>query len=322
MARASYEFTANEPVLEGYVSGPINDRLSVRFALQYEDMLGGYVHDLAPATTYTTLDVSNGFAATVHNVPAPQRNAPQEKDLVGRFTAKYKITDDLTDTLKATFDRYNVVDATWNSITFFCPLGFRQTDPSEGCGKNFDVYQNPLPPEIAVTNPITARHGGQLYQDYYSEAVSDDLKYEGQKLSVDWLTGYHHFVNYFEGDYDLTGAVNSPAGTWGIEKSQYQAVSTELRGQSKFSGPVNFMAGFLYQSTLLNFNQFVIFPGGLSDLSLHTQDEYITVEKLSQTNGQTYSGFGQVIWDITPTINVTGGVRYTHETKNSFFIQP
>jgi iron complex outermembrane receptor protein len=320
--RASYELTAQEPTLEGYVSGPITDRLSIRFALEYEDMLGGYVRNLAPATTYTTLDVSNGFAPTVHTVPAPIRDAPQEKDLVGRFTVKYLLTDDLTNTLKATFDRYNVIDATWNDITFFCPLGFRQTDPSEGCGKNWDIYQNPLPPEIAATNPITARHGGQLYQDYYSEAVSDDLKYEGQKLSLDWLTGYHHFVNYFEGDYDLTGAVDSPAGTWGIEKSQYQAVSTELRGQSKFSGPVNFMAGFLYQSTLLDFNQFVIFPGGLSNLALNNQDDYVTVEKLSQTNGQTYSGFGQVIWDITPTINVTGGVRYTHETKDSFFIQP
>ncbi|QUD90396.1 TonB-dependent receptor [Phenylobacterium montanum] len=322
MLRASYEFTANQPTIEGYLSGPITDRLSVRLAIQYSDMLGGYVKNLAPATTYTTLDVSNGFAASVHNVPAPTRDAPQEKDLVGRFTAKYRVSDALTDTVKATLDQYRVVDATWNSLTFFCPLGARQTDPGEPCGKNYNVYQNPLPPEIARTNSIAGRHGGQLYQDYDSEAVSNDLKYEGSKLSLDWVTGFHHFINYFLGDYDLTGAVNAPAGTWGIEKSEYQAFSTELRGQTKFAGPVNLMGGFLYQSTQLNFNQFVIFPGGLSDLSLHTNDEYATVEKRSRTNGQTWSGFGQVIWDIAHDWNFTAGARYTHETKDSYFIQP
>ena len=57
MARASYEFTANEPTIEGYVSGPITDKLSARFAVHYQDMMGGYVQNLAPAAAYTTLDV-------------------------------------------------------------------------------------------------------------------------------------------------------------------------------------------------------------------------------------------------------------------------
>ena len=322
MLRASYEFTANDPMVEGFVSGPVTDKLALRLAIHYDDMQGGYVHNLAPAQQYMTLDVSNGFAATFHNIPAPTKDVPQEKDLVGRFSAKYNFTDRLSDTAKVTLDRYRVLDATWNSITFFCPTGTRQTSPGESCGKNYDVYQNNLPSDIARTNPITARHGGQLYQDYDSQSFSNNLKYDGSLFTLESVTGFHHFINYFLGDYDLTGAVNSPAGTWGIEKSQYQAFSTELRGQTKFKGPLNFMAGFLYQATQLNFNQFVIFPGGLSDLSLHTPDEYITVEKRSRTNGHTYSGFGQGIWDITSQWNFTAGVRYTHETKDSYFIQP
>jgi outer membrane receptor protein involved in Fe transport len=322
MLRASYEFTANEPMVEGYVSGPVTDKLTLRLAIHYQDMLGGYVQNLAPAAQYTTLDVSNGFAATVHNIAAPDKNVPQEKDLVGRFSAKYEFTNNLTDTFKTTLDQYRVLDATWNSITFFCPTGTRQTAPGEPCGKNYDVYQNNLPADIAATNPITARHGGQLYQDYDSQSYSNTLKYDAPLFNLESVTGFHHFINYFEGDYDLTGAVNSPAGTWGIEKSQYQAFSTELRAQTKFKSPVNFMGGFLYQATQLNFNQFVIFPGGLSDLSLHTPDEYITVEKLSRTNGQTFSGFAQGIWDITSQWNLTVGARYTHETKDSYFIQP
>ncbi|HEX4183305.1 MAG TPA: TonB-dependent receptor plug domain-containing protein, partial [Caulobacteraceae bacterium] len=316
MLRAGYEFTAQEPMVEGYLSGPVTDKLSARLAIHYSDMLGGYVQNLAPAANFTTLDVSNGFAATNHFIPAPQRDAPQEQDLVGRLSLRYEFTDRLVDTFKTTLDHYNVQDATWNSITFFCPTGSRQTAPGEPCGKNYDIYQNNLPADVAATNPITSRHGGQLYQDYYSEAYTNDLKYDGELFTLDSVTGFHHFVNYFLGDYDLTGAVNSPAGTWGIEKSEYQSFSTELRGQTKFHGPLNFMGGFLFQATELRFNQFVIFPGGLSDLSLigtpQQADTYATVEKLSSTHGDTYSGFGQVIWDITPGWNFTAGARYTH----------
>ena len=175
MLRASYESTADQPAIEGFVSRPITDRLSVRLALQYSDMLGGYVvKNLAPATTYTTLDVSNGFAAAVHNVPAPTKDAPQEKDLVGRFTAKYRISDNLTDTFKTTLDQYNVVDATWNSLTFFCPLGYRQTDPSESCGKNYNVYHKIrcrwLTSPRAIRSP--AGMGGNCTRIYYSQAFS------------------------------------------------------------------------------------------------------------------------------------------------------
>ena len=326
MLRAGYEFTSEEPLVEGYISGPITDKLSARLAIHYSDQQTGYVQNLAPAANYTTLDVSNGFAAANHAIPAPQRNVPQEQDLVGRLTLKYEITNNLVDTFKTTLDQYNVLDATWNSITFFCPTGSRQTDPSEPCGKNYTVFQNNLPADVAATNPITSRHDGQLFQDYYSEAVSNDLKYDGALFTLDSVTGFHHFVNYFLGDYDLTGAVNSPAGTWGIERSEYQAFSTELRGQTKFHGPFNFMGGFLFQATELRFNQFVIFPGGLSATALagtpQSADQYITVEKLSSTHGDTYSGFGQVIWDIIPGWNFTAGARYTHETKDSYFIQP
>jgi outer membrane receptor protein involved in Fe transport len=33
-------------------------------------------------------------------------------------------------------------------------------------------------------------------------------------------------------------------------------------------------------------------------------------------------GYGQAIWKILPTLEATAGVRYTHETKVSYFTQP
>jgi len=64
MGRFGYEFTSEQKIFEGYVSGPINDKIALRLAVRGTDMSGGYVENLAPATTYTTVDVANGFAPT------------------------------------------------------------------------------------------------------------------------------------------------------------------------------------------------------------------------------------------------------------------
>jgi outer membrane receptor protein involved in Fe transport len=89
MGRVGYEFTAKQPIYEGFISGPVADNLSMRLAVRGSNMQGGYVKNLAPSTTYDTLDVANGFAAGTHADPAPSRDAPGEDDLVGRLTVKY-----------------------------------------------------------------------------------------------------------------------------------------------------------------------------------------------------------------------------------------
>ena len=78
-----------------------------------------------------------------------------------------------------------------------------------------------------------------------------------------------------------------------------------------------------YQTTRLNFHQQIIFPGALEDPTVSDPSlRYITVEKLSHTNGETVAGFGQAIWKPIPTVEITAGARYTHETKDSVFNQP
>jgi outer membrane receptor protein involved in Fe transport len=51
-------------------------------------------------------------------------------------------------------------------------------------------------------------------------------------------------------------------------------------------------------------------------------NRFVAYSKDSQTKGETISAFGQAIWDITDRLNFTAGVRYTHETKDSYFVQP
>jgi outer membrane receptor protein involved in Fe transport len=160
-----------------------------------------------------------------------------------------------------------------------------------------------------------------LYQDYDSYAFTSNIDYSLSSVDLNAVLGYHHFVNYFLGDYDYSGAADG--GTWGAERSAYSAFSSELRAQTRLDSPINFMVGGYFQSTQLDFHQLVMFPGGLEDSSASDPAlRYVTVEKKSNTDGRTYAGFGQLIWKFNPQWELTTGARYTHETKDSAFRQP
>ena len=321
LGRVGYEFTSSTPSVEAIVSGPVTDTFGLRLAVRASDMEGGYVENLQGPATYNTLNV-NTFASTAHAIPAPQKDVPGEQDLVARLTAQWKPNDQFTLTVKGATDRYRVTDATWNGEMVRCPVGGKtQVNPTETCNADWKILQNDLPADVAATNPILGRHDGKLYQDYDSYSFTGTADYHAPIADLTAVTGFHHFVNYFLGDYDFTGAVNSPGGTWGAERSEYRAFSEEIRVQTRLEGPLNVMAGVYYQNTRLNFHQLVLFPGGLEDPTKGAL-RYVTVEKLGQTDGTTFAGFGQAIWKIAPDWEATVGARYTHETKDSIFNQP
>jgi outer membrane receptor protein involved in Fe transport len=321
LARAGYEFEGQAASFEGVVSGPINDQLGIRLAVRYSDQSGGYMQNIAPATTLTTLDVAKGFAPTVHADPAPTKDLPQERDAGARLTVKYTPSDQFSLTMKGSVSQYRTKDATWNYELISCPLGHAQVNPAEPCNQDRKMEQNDVPADIARTNPLLDRHGGRLYQDYDAYAFSANAVYSGDKVDVTSVTGYHHFVNYFLGDYDFTGAADG--GTWGFERSAYHAFSEEIRAQTKLGGPINVMTGLFAQTTRLDFHQQIIFPGALANsAAADAADTYVTVEKRSFTDGDTLAGFAQLQWKITPQLELDAGGRYTHETKDSSFTQP
>ena len=280
-----------------------------------------------------TLDVANGFAATIHDTGKPERDVPQEEDGVARLTAKFTPSDDFSLTLKGSANRYRVKNATWNVIMYGCPgvapgitspqgraAGFSQVNGQE-CRDDWEIQQNDIPATVAASNPLLNRHGGELYQDYDSYSFTGDASYDLSSVDLSAVMGYHHFVNYFLGDYDYSGAADG--GTWGAERSAYDAFSTEVRAQTDFDSSLNFMVGGYLQDTKLDFHQLVLFPGGLEDSTAADPSlRHVTLEKRSTTDGKTYAGFGQLMYKFNPQWELTAGARYTHETKDSVFRQP
>lgn len=320
LARAGHEFNGKVTNYEGVVSGPVTDTIGLRLAVRSSDMSGGYIQNVAPATTMTTLNLADGLA-TAHAAPKPTQDLPGEHDLSARVTAQYTPSDRFQLTAKVGVTRYRTDNATSNYEMVNCPKGVAQNDSAENCGRDRKIRQNDLPADIGATNPLLGRHGGRLYQDYDAHAVSANAAYTGDKVDITSVTALHRFVNYFLGDYDFTASVNG--GTWGAERSKYKAFSEEIRAQTKLEGPFNLMGGVFYQTTRLDFDQQIIFPGALEDsLASDPTKRYITVAKLSYTDGTTFAAFGQVQWKVTPKLELDAGARYTHETKDSQFVQP
>jgi iron complex outermembrane receptor protein len=321
LARVGYEFKGQVANLESVVSGPVTDTLGFRLAVRYSDMSDGYVINDAPAASLTTLNVATG-ATTVHAGQAPRRDLPGERDLSARLTALWSPSDDFSLNLKGSVTRYRTENATWNNELISCPVGgFAQVNRTEACSPDRHIQQNAVPADIAATNPLLGRHGGQLYQDYDAYSISAAANYSTGKVDLTSVTGLHRFKNYFLGDYDYTGAANG--GTWGSEQSKYKAFSEEIRAQTTLEFPLNLMVGVYFQSTRLDFDQQIVFPGALEDTRVTDPTKrYITVAKLSYTDGRTFAGFAQAQWKFSDELELTAGARYTHETKDSQFVQP
>ncbi|HKP79585.1 MAG TPA: TonB-dependent receptor [Phenylobacterium sp.] len=321
LGRVGYEFKSKTANFEGVVSGPLTDTLGLRLAVRYSDMSDGYVTNDAPAASLTTLNITNGVATT-HPGQAPVRDLPGERDLGVRLTALWRPSDEFSLNIKGGVTRYRTENATWNNEMVRCPVGgFAQVNPTEACNADRRIQQNPAPADIAATNPLLGRHGGQLYQDYDAYSASATANYSTGKADITSVTGLHHFKNYFLGDYDFTGAADG--GTWGSEVSKYKAFSEEIRAQTTLEQALNFMVGVYFQSTRLDFDQQIIFPGALESTAVADPTKrYITLAKLSYTDGRTFAGFAQAQWKFTPELELTAGARYTHETKDSQFVQP
>lgn len=320
--RAEYEFKARQPLLEAVVSGPVTDTFGLRLAVSAAKMYGGYSRNVAPEAIYIAPDIATGavqsFAARGSDV-----RTPQEKQFTARLTAKYEPTEDFTATVKAFTSRYRSQNATWNEEIVSCPLGgATQTPSGDECGGNRTTHSNLyMPPEVAATDPIFNRHGGHLYQDNNSYALTALLSYKTSKLDFDIVSGFLKSVNYFFGDYDYTSNIN--AGVFGGERVRNRAFSTEIRVRSKLDGSFNFLIGGYYQKTKLKLVNRITLPGNLQDSSVNDPgNRYQTLTKDSFTDGETISAFGQAIISLADNLEFTAGARYSHETKDSIFRQP
>ncbi len=314
-ARAGYEFQARQIIGELIGSGPLADNLGIRVALRGTKMYGGYFKNLGAPTTYTTRDVVTGIS-TVHPRAAADADTPQSRDLLGRVTLKWEPADRLAFTLKATTSKSDNNNGAYNFVLFNCPGGTARLNPAITCGRNFKIYQSNQPDDIAATRKY-GKSDGRLGNQYHAYALTGTLEYGLDDLDIVSVTNYNSNQNTSQ--LDASYEANPTSTQFYNERTKFRAFSNETRIITKYDGSVNFLAGLYYQTTkreLEGINN----NGGRENSNAPSPDlRYTSHVKDSYTDGETLSGYGQLIWKATPQLELTSGVRYIHETKDSAF---
>jgi len=317
LVRGGYEFNAQQVYGEAIASGPVTDTLGVRLAVRAAKMFGGYFKNEGQDVVYNTTDVATGIT-TAHPAAAYDKDNPGEREFLGRLTLKWKPDDRLTITLKGTGDINRNDNNSWNYVTFGCSTGVSQQNPSLKCGHNFVISQNYFPEGFGI-NPY-ARKDLSLYNDYTSYAVTGTVIYQLPNMTFTSVNNYNHNDNSWACScgFVSVGAGQSPSN----EHTTYHALSSEERVQTTYDGPINVMAGFLYQKTKRVYHQAGAFAGIENSAAPDPSFRYLAYDKYSFTNGETLAGYGQVTWKVLPNLEAAAGVRYTHETKDSYLNQP
>ena len=351
-ARVNHEFESKDTTLEGIISVPINEKIGFRLALQGSDMKEGFIKNNSPAggDRYGTLDAATGRIDFFDN-PKATDYFPQEETKYARLTVAGDLTEQFHYNIKGSYGQFEQ-GYTGGGELFDCPTlngvahtsqrvavqpPGRQTPlfapiarPTVDCQFDGSRGWNDIPPAIAAVNPLLDQFGnGDAGEKYTSYVFTGTFDYAFDQFDLKTIVNYHDQTMKWVGDQD-GGAVTS---IYAAEKNTFDNFSIEPRLVTRFDSPFNFVLGAYYQSTDRFFNQDVIFafipvPGvGVlgprnSARLADSADEFTAYNKISETDGETISVYGEVVWDIADQWQLTTGLRYLEETKDSFFIQP
>lgn len=289
MARAGYEFKANERYVELTASSPLSDTVGVRLAGRYSKMDG-----------YINVDMPEGVAE-----PARLKAYPRQEELFLRGTLKVTPSDRLTIRLKASRAETDIIGGpSYFSDVAACPYGTPQENPvvAGNCRNDGTIITAPLSPEFLALHPLLG-DDPRGYRDNRQTLLTGTIDYElADTLSLTSVAGYYDVNEKVasNGNYGFGGV-----SAFGVGFSTEQ-VSQELRLASSFDGPLNFLAGGLYEQRSLYTITFIGVPA---------TNARLPVESTNQSH-ETWSAFGQLLWDATDQLQLTAGARYTHEIKD------
>ncbi len=301
MAKVGYEFESLAKYGEGYVSGPISDTLAVRLAVRGSSSEGD-LQNLAPEIG------TNHFGA--------------QDQYDGRLTVEWKPTANFTALWKVQAEHLGNDGPADRAELYNCrgpsPFGTTITGvmadlqpvygapyaPVSTCqlGDKITVY--PIPPGLG--------YGPKPYSQMDSYLTSLKVDWKIGAFDVTSVTG----VNTYNLN-EATGYVASQ-GLISAEESEHNAAwSEELRALSTFQGPINVLFGADYTHSDFKFPNtsavLLLIPdprNGNANSQAHIPTQ----------TAKTVSAFGEVMWQITSQWSLSGGARYTDETKDARYL--
>jgi outer membrane receptor protein involved in Fe transport len=305
--KTGYGFKAREKYVEGFVSGPLSDTLTARLAGRYSDSDGAFAN--TAAATYPTV-----IPGQVRTRNSDRRGGAETGS--ARLSVDWTPTDAVDIQLKTGFTTLKDGGPT-DLVERICPSGATTPQAANGippspnadCRVDGRSDSAALPVQVAQANYRWARDG-KLYSDFGSQYAVVNANFKGGLFDVNSITGFYHFK---QTDLNNVSGEAYPASF--SQLADFTQYSQELRFQSKFDGPFNVMFGGFAAHGEFEFNtDAYIFPVPL-DPSTGT---YTTFKRDNGFDNDSWSLFVQGTYNLSPTLELSGGARYSEEKRDSY----
>lgn len=306
-----YGFKGNETYADGFISGPVSDTLGARFAFHANNTEGYFTNTAEPFVDALQQAAEPG--GDFLREPVDNRRGVS-KSLAGRLTLVYEPTDALTMNLKVSGNYYRDNGAA-DLYERKCAAG--RTSPAATSGA-FSPFADckidgrsdhaDLPVQVARTMRYN-RDDGHSYTKLKSGSAVLNTHYETENLDITSITAFYGFRQTSADD------MNGQNRTiWNSQKSTMEQFSQEFRIGTTFDGPVNFSAGAYYAHVDFSYNIDSYINAAPIDPVTNT---YTTISRDAGFKGETLSGFIEAIVEPIPQVELSGGARYSHESKDS-----
>jgi iron complex outermembrane receptor protein len=330
-ARLSYEFRAEDPSVEFGVSVPISDKFKIRVAGRGQWMQGGYYKNTASDLIGVPRNLSPFETDALYPTnPNQFKEQPQTKQYVGRITAVFTPTDNFDATLKVFAADSRDSDAGAAAV-IACADGIGGSpylntgffglvkDPTQVCdGKIRWRRHSTQPPQAWFdSNPTLDDNDDHYFNHFRNFLTTLEMNWRIGDITLTSVSGYWDYKQRELTQYDYTyGVVASKQGEGG------HSFTSEFRITSDFDGPVNFMLGAFYEDMFRDLDAPVqIFPlGPAPDSNLYPDfynGSFLTYHQYWRNWIESWSVFAEMRWDITPTLELSGGVRYTEDNRKA-----
>lgn len=315
IARGGYEFEAKEWRGEFIASGPVTDTLGFRLSTMLSDG-EGYFKNRAVAAP-----------GTGAQTPGQLRN-PQPHNFVIRGTAVWEPLDNLTARLKVNHAYDRATNADLKQLAncpdgagqAFVPLpGFAPVPFIGGDDCKYDRTANTVFMDPTFFPGI--KNDGVPYLKNEQNFGTLELNYAiGERLNLNSTTAYYDLNSSSLVNPTLTTAAGptfSVANDFGRRE-----FTQELRLDSDFEGPFNFMLGAFYEDgqirdrvTFTRNRAYFWTSPAFYQIAIGFPLDILNDDRQTTVDIKTYSLFGQARYKIMEELELAAGVRWTDETR-------
>jgi outer membrane receptor protein involved in Fe transport len=277
---------------EAFINAPLSDRAALRVVGWYRKD-AGYIDNIPGSLTFPTSGI------TFDNSDLVEEDYNDVETFGARAALKIELNDSWT-ILPQLMAQKQVSDGTFAQESGLGELQVRQFNPEHFEDK---WYQAALTVEGKIGNFDLTYAGAYMQRQI-----------DGQSDYVDYAYFYDALAGYGAYFYDNAGNLVNP-NQYIVSDDSFTKQSHELRFSSPADKPVRLIAGLFYQRQTHGIEQNYIIDNIADAITVPGTPSNIWLTQQLRVD-RDYAVFGELSWDITPKLTLTGGGRL-YKYKNS-----